>query len=882
MFSELMTRLRFLFKRKSADELETEIGEHIERLTEMYVNQGLDADEARRRAMVEFGGVEKTREQCEEVRPGQGWDKLKQDLRYTLRTLKRDRGFTFVAVLILALGIGANVVVFSVVNTILLRPLPFAHAEELTWITGNFGKGGLSDTSFRIDVWEAYQRNSKSLQNVSGYFPYFSAGETKLMQPGGAPRPVAGTWVLQDFFPMLGVEPAVGRLFAPTDAVKGATPVVLLSYPFWQTQFHGDKAIVGKTIQMDKDTRTVVGVLPKSFDFGAVFAPGTKMDYFIPLPPEMMRNWGHVVSLVGRRKPDVSVQQTEAEAKTLLPHLRDMLHLGGRSDYDVTIVGLKDHVSGTLRRSLEMLWAAVGMILLIVCVNLSNLLLARAASRRKEFALRVALGAGRGRLVRQLLTESLVLSGAGSVLGLGLAYAVTTYLAHQGAVDLPLMSMVRVDGAVLLWTVLLAVGVGLVFGLLPGLKMSAENLQESLKDQGQGKSGSRGHDRLRATLVISEVALACVLIVGAGLLLRSFLQVLKVDLGFEPERVSSMRMDIPPFYASSQTKEQRAVQFHEAIQQITAIPGVESAAITDNLPMEHGRSWDLRAKGKPHRDDENLDAMISVVTPGYLHTMGMRLKSGRDFTWDDQMKGEHVILINEAAARREWPGQDPVGKFAQGIGDNDTRVIGVIEDVHETSAEEAASVQVLVPAAQADNAKAEVVIRSTLPPEVLAASALQRLRALHPDQALVPLLPVQRLVDHATAPRKFFAVLVGVFAALGLVLASLGIYGVISYAVTQQTQEIGIRMALGATRERVQTDVIVRTLKMAAMGVAVGTAASLMVARAIQSLLFGTTAGDPVPFVAMIVLLLGVALLAGYVPARRASRIDPMVALRSN
>jgi predicted permease len=882
MMHEWITRVRFMFRRRHERDFDEEIRVHLERLTEMYIDQGLDAGEAQRRAMVEFGGVEKTREQCEEVRPGQGWDKLNQDLHYTLRTLRRDRGFTSVAVMILALGIGANVVVFSVVNTILLRPLPFPHANELIWMMGSLGKGGLSDTSFRVEAWDAYRRNNKSLQNVSGYMPYLSLGETKLMQPGDNPKPVTGVWVLQDFFPMLGVEPAMGRQFADNDAVKGAAPVVMLSHAFWRNQFHSDPQIIGKAITLDKDTRTVVGVLPADFDFGAVFNPGTKMDYFVPVITDNVKYWGHVLALVGRLKPGISVEQAQAEAKVLLPSLRDTLKLGGVTDYQVKIVGLKEHVSGKLRRSLELLWCAVAIILMIVCVNIANLLMARNASRRKEYALRVALGAGRGRLVRQLLTESLVLSGAGAAVGVVLAYAATTYLAHQSTVDLPLISMVRVNGAVLAWTLVLAVGVGLVLGLLPGLKISAESLQETLKDQGQGKSGSRGHGRLRTTLVISEVALACVLIVGAGLLLRSFLQVLQVDLGFEPERVSSIRMDYRPNYSAGNQSEQRASKFREAVRQMKAIPGVESVAITDNLPFERGRSWDLRAKGKAHKDGDDLDVKISIVTPGYLQTMGMRLKSGRDFTWDDQATGEHVIIINEAVARREWPDQDPIGKLARGIGDGDTRIVGVIDDVHETSAEEAASPSVFVPVSQGEPEKAEVVMRSTLPTEVLAPSALQRLRAINPEQATVPLKPVQGLIDRATAPRKFFAVLVGIFAALGLILASLGIYGVISYAVTQQTQEIGIRMALGATRERVRTEVMGRTLKIAALGVAIGTAASLAVARGMQSVLFGTAAGDPVSFALMIVLLLGVALLAGYIPARRASRINPMVAMRSN
>ncbi len=383
---------------------------------------------------------------------------------------------------------------------------------------------------------------------------------------------------------------------------------------------------------------------------------------FVPVIPENVKDWGHVLALVGRRRHGVSVEQAEAEARTLLPNLRDTLKLGGVTDYEPAIVELKEHVSGELRRPLELLWGAVGLILLIVCVNLSSLLLARASSRRKEFAMRVALGAGRGRLVRQLVTESLVLSGAGAAVGLALAYAVTMFLVHENVGDLPLMSTVRVNGAVLAWTLVLALSVGLVLGLLPGLKITDEDLQEILKSQGQGRSGGHVHGRLRTTLVVAEVALACVLIASAGLLLRSFLQVLQVDLGFEPERVSSIRMDYQPDNDGNSPSEQRASKFQEMVRQAQAIPGVQSVAVTDNLPFERGRSWDLSAKGRAHKAGDDLDVMVSVVTPGYLQTMGMRLKAGRDFNWDDQAKSERVIIINQAAARREWPNQDPIAR----------------------------------------------------------------------------------------------------------------------------------------------------------------------------------------------------------------------------
>ena len=579
-----------------------------------------------------------------------GWLRLErtlQDLRYALRTLARDRTFTVVAVLILALGIGANVVVFSVVNTILLRPLPFRDARQLVWIAGNNGVGGLSDTAYRVDWWEAYRRYNHSFENVTGFVPYLTIGETKLMNRG-EPKPVSGMWVLQDFFATLGVQPLLGRQFTPEEAVKGGRPAVMLSYPFWQRQFNADPAMIGQTITLGKEARTVVGILPADFDFGAVFAPGAKMDYFIPAVPEDIRQWGHVLSLVGRLKPGVTVAQAQAEANTLFPQMRTSLKLDGDTDYKTSLTGLKEEVSGKLRRSLQVLWGAVGMILLIVCVNLSNLLLARAASRNREFSLRMALGAGRARLMRQLLTESVVLSGAGALLGLAFAYASLRYLANQASIALPLLSTVRLDSAALLWTLLLALAVGLLFGMAPAWKMSTGNLLESLKDSGHGTSHGRKHERLRGLLVISEVALACVLLVGAGLLLRSFLRLRDIALGFQPRQTSAIKMDYVADYNNVGSAAKRAAFFQEAQRQISAIPGVESAAITDSLPLEHGRSWELRAKGVPEKEGDNKDAFVYIVTPGYFETMGIHLRQGRDFTWEDSPKSQPVIIINRA------------------------------------------------------------------------------------------------------------------------------------------------------------------------------------------------------------------------------------------
>ncbi len=493
--------------------------------------------------------------------------------------------------------------------------------------------------------------------------------------------------------------------------------------------------------------------------------------------------------------------------------------------------------------------------------------------------MRTALGAGRGRPARQLLTESLVLSAAGAVLGLAIAFAITTYLAHQGSIALPLLSSVGIDGAALAWTLLVAVAAGVFFGLAPELKISGGNLQEALKDSGHGMSEGRKHEGMRSVLIISEIALACVLLVGAGLLLRSFLRILDVDLGFQPSRAASVSVD----YDDGNDPAKRSVVWQEILRRVDAIPGVKTAGITDNLPLSRNRSWDISAKGKEYRKGELEHTFVYVVSPGYLNAIGMHLVKSRDIRWDDNKKNEAVVIINETVARRLWPGQDPIDRIARVAG-VDARVIGVIADVRESSVESNAGWQMYLSAAapQFGPDGAQLVVRTTLSPEMLASSVMSTLREINPGQPATEFRPLQELVDHVVSPRRFFVLLVAVFAALGLLLASLGIYGVISYSVTQRTQEIGIRMALGATQARVQFAVIANTLRLAVIGIAVGTLASLGIANLIASLLFGTPPTDRTTFLSMILLLLMVALLAGYLPARRASRIDPMIALRNN
>jgi predicted permease len=800
-------------------------------------------------------------------------DVLLQDLRYTIRTLLKDRAFTLIAILILAIGIGANIAVFSVVNTILLRPLPFPDSHQLTWITANHGVGGLSAVTYNVASYEELRRHNQSFQEITSFMPFW--GDSAFNMTGrGEPQHIQAVMVADNFFQTLGVQPVQGRDFLPAECVRGGPPAVLLTHAFWQ-QLGADPSIVGQTLTLNSRAATVVGVLPASFDFPSVFWPGLKTDVFIPGIMDDMRNWGNTLVMFGRLKPGISVAQAQAEANVLFPQFR-AAHPEWFMEYTGDMSSLKDYVTGKLRRSLVVLWGAVALILLIVCVNLSNLLLARLASRGREFAMRMALGASRGRLVRQLLTESLVLSGAGGILGVGLALAVTTYLAHQGSIVLPLLSSLRVDGAALAWTLLITLAVGLLFGLAPGLILSRDNVQETLKHAGRGLSEGKKHDRMRSVMVVSEVALACVLLVGAGLLLRSFLRVLDVDLGFQPSHAAALTID----YDDGDSAVKRGAILQEILRQVKELPGIESAGIADMLPLDRNRSWGLYAVGRDYPKDAQLGAIVRIVTPGYLEAMGIRLLSGRDFSWQDSSNSAPVVIINETAARRHWPGQNPLGRLALGMGKYPAQVIGVVSDVRVSSLEGSTGSEMYLPATQAGPEGAELVVRSKLPPDVLTPTVIDTLRKLNPAQPATVFRPVQTLVDHSVSPRRFFVLLVAIFAGLGLVLAALGIYGVISYSVSRQTQEIGVRMALGATPARVQFRVLARTLRLALLGVTIGCVASLVASKGIASLLFKTDPSDPGTFLAVLSLLLVVAGLAGYLPALRATRIDPMNALR--
>ena len=880
----------FFAKRALDAELEEELESHLQLAIDDYVEHAMLPAEARRQALIDFGGFQQAREKQREARGIMLIDILLQDLKYTVRKLAMEPGFTVVAVLILTLGICANIAVFSVVNTIMLRPLPFPNAQELVWIAPPPTKCGLSCATYSTDAYDEFRVGSRVYQDVTGYFAFSLPGNLSLSIGNGAPVPATGIDVIQNFFQVLGVRPALGRLFTAEDARPGAPPVILLTDAFWRRQFAADPNIVGKAYDINRKQTTVIGVLPRTFDFGAVFSPGAKVDALTPLSLYGdSRNWGNIVTFIGRMKPGVTLAQAQQDAAFVAPSMCwNNRYPNSCGSYKVPVpTPLKAYVSGRLQRSLVVLWCAVGMILLIACVNLSNLLLARAAARSKEFAMRVALGAGRRRIVRQLLTESLVLSAVGAAFGLALAAGLLFWLSHQGAIALPLLSQLHVDAATLGWTLLVAVVSAVFFGLVPGLRVATGNLHEALKDSSAGSGQGRKHERLRSVLVVSEVALACVLLVGAGLLLRSFLRVLDVDLGFQPERAAAVKVEYDDSAAEQEASfQKRTVIFQQIINRVSAIPGVEAAGFTDYLPLDRNRSWGTPfPKGVKPPEKLNAGPLVYVISPGYLHAMGTRIR-GRDFTWDDGPKSEHVVMINEAfahflASYAHWPNNNAVGQVLDAGRGQTLRIVGVTDDVHEEAVEGDAGWQIYYPATQENPSGGELVIRTTLPPAQLASSVLSALRDINPNQPAAEFKPISMLVDHANSPRRFFMLLVSSFALFGLMLAALGIYGVISYSVTRRTQEIGIRMALGAQANLIQRKVLLQSLRLVVIGIVIGAAASVASAHLVASMLYDTSPWDAATYCAIAAALLAVALISGYMPARRASHINPLVALRA-
>ena len=800
---------------------------------------------------------------------------LLQDLRYSFRSMRRNAGFAIFAILIAGLGVGASATVFSVVNTLLLRPLPFEKPSELVWIA-NRDLPDLSGQTTQVGYLLDLRERTQTLSAVAGYFAFYGVGDN-LLSGRGEPERLSGVPVSENFFDVLGVKPLLGRAFTAQESAWNGPKVVMLGYALWERRFNRDPTIVGTSLVINDTAHTVVGVLPASFDFATIFAPGSRFDLYFPfaLSPETNR-WGNTMAMIGRLKPGATAANAHAEVRVLAQLMRR--EHPERNGFEGIVKPLSQHVSGNIRPSVLVLAGAVGMVMLIVCANLSNLLLARTAARQKEIAIRMALGAGRKRLLAQMLTEGLVLSSGGAVLGLALAVASTRLLTQLDAVSIPLLRDVRTDVAALVFTVGVTLITGIVFGLAPALQASGADMTGALKDASRGSTEGQKRALVRNALVVSEIAFACVLIVGAGLLIRSLVTVLEVEMGFDPARTSTIRVDPD----SRVTQAQRLAHMDEVIRRVGQAPGIGHAAITDTLPFGRNRTWGAGAKGVTYERGKYPLAFVRLVSEGYPAAMGIPFLAGRDFSASDMAGKEPVMLVNKTLANTLWPGEDPIGKYIAGPCAKERRVVGVVSDVRHLSLEQPSGNEMYIPARQCDDmAGSYLVVRSTLPPAQVAATLRAALIPIAPNLAGNDFRTLQQIVDRSVSPRRFTVLLLGGFAVFALILASLGIYALISYSVTQRTQEIGIRMALGASARDVQARIIGQTLRLALIGLVIGAGASLLLARSASGLLFGVTAGDPQTFVGMIGILAIVALVAGYLPARRASRIDPMVALRA-
>ncbi len=798
-------------------------------------------------------------------------DFLRYDVRLALRSLRREPAHSLVAILILAIGIGANTAVFSVVNPLLLKPLPFKDADRLVWIE-NTGGSGLSEQTYRVAAYEELARQSRSFDAMSGYFAFFGYASYTLSGTG-VPERLSGVPITPGFLEMLGVAPALGRRFAGAEWTAGDPGAALLSDGLWRRRFGADPAIVGRTVTINGAPCVVAGVLPATFDFSSTFTPGIRVDLLVPARLDLIRNWGNTLSIIGRLKPGATIGQAESELRTLVPQIGKAQHY----NFGTALSALKSRVSGPMRRALVVLWAAVGLVLLIVCANLSNLLLARTAARSKEFAIRLALGASRGRIVSQLLMEGVLLAGCGAVLGVPLAYLLTATLKSSSSLAIPLLHQVHVDGSALAMTAVIAILSGLAFGAMPALRVAAQPPQDALKAQGRGTTDGRQHTRVRSTLVVAEVALATVLLVGAGLLLKSFVHILDVDLGFQPSRAIGLRLEV-----AGQTDEAtRRRRLADVARQLRDMPGVEAAGLTDALPLDRNRTWDLAVPGHVYPNNNAPLAFVYITGPGYLRAMGIPLRKGRDFD-DRDVPGAAPtmpIIINETLARTLFPDQDAVGREAA-TGDTHCTIVGVVADVRQMRVDEPPASQMYLPF-EGQGGPSELIVRSALPAATLVNSLRAAVGRADQSVAVTEVRELSDLVDRAVSPRRFLLTLLGGFAAVGLLLASLGIYGVISYGVAQRGQEIGVRMALGATAGNVQSQVMRETLRLAVAGLGVGLLAALGVSRLIAALLYDTSPVDPAAFGITALLLIGVAAIAGYLPALRASRVDPSTALRA-
>jgi len=799
---------------------------------------------------------------------------LFSDIRYAVRQLRREPSFTLVAVLILALGIGANTTVFSVIDTLLLEPLPFRAPERLAWII-NSDTPGLSGRTSTVATYEVLAK-MQTFEEITTYEAFFARSSYKLTGDREPDR-VVGVMVPANFFPFLGTTPYLGRTFTEEECRLNGPGAVILSYSLWERRYSADRGVIGRQLVVNDRAATIIGVMPQRFDFGAVFAPGIKIEIFMPAVFDVVRRWGNTMAIMGRLKPGATLEAAQVEANAIIEtQQKEHPEFGHPRSYGAIVKPFRESVIGSMQRPMMTLWAAVSLVLLIVCVNLSNLLLARGAARRKEMALRSALGAGRWRLARQLLTESFVLSFFGGGLGIAFAYLTVWYVRHLEGLSIALLRNMEINAAALGVAASVTILTAFLFGLAPAIAVVRGDLGASLKDGGRGSSESRNLRGARSALVVSEVALACLLLVGAGLLIRSFFHVLDINLGFQSGGTYALRVDAG---RNIDGAEKFRAYMSRLISAARDVPGVASASITDALPFDSNRSWYVRAKDQTL--EQGTGGLIKIIGPGLIATMQTPVIAGREFTDHDNAQSRRVALINQTLAKRLWPNRDPLLGTLQ-TGGRDWLVVGVVGDVRHLSVEESSGPEFYLPVLQMGTMSPSLVVRTDRRFEDVAPALRGALAGVAPDLPTTGFRPLRQMVDRAVSPRRFFVNLLTAFAAAALALAAIGIYGVISYSVTRRTPEIGIRMALGASGSRIRAAVAGETLRLALAGVTIGLLGAAALSSLLASLLFGVSPNDPWTLAASAAILLAVALAAGFIPALRASRISPLSALRTD
>ncbi len=880
-------RLSWLSGRQVTDDVDEELRFHLEQQASELRDAGWSEAEARLEAVRLFGDIEYTRQYCraEDLRREQEkrrmtiFEELKQDLRYALRALRSSPGFTLTALFTLALGIGANTAIFSVVRSVLLAPLPFPQTEQLVRIwhanrTTSTDRAPIAEPDF-LD----WQRETQRAQSLGAFF--YADGMTGLDLTGaGNPERLSAALVTDGFFQTLGTRALVGRTLVTDEHVPGRDRFVVLSHGLWSRRFGSDASLVGKAIQLNGEPFTVVGVMPPGFTYPA----DRSLDAWIPLsffgPASIGRGRGvRFLSVIGRLKPGVSATQLDTELAGMSVRLAKQYpeNLGWEN---VTLSGLRESILGEVRRPLVVLMFAVAMLLLIACVNIASLLLARATGRQRELAVRAALGAGRGRIARQLLTESLTLALLGGVLGVALAFVAAPALAAAGASELPRAGDVRIDVIVLLFTLAISLGSGLLFGLFPTLRASSSNLQLSLRAGGRGSVGAG--QRARSTLVVIELALAVMLMVAAGLATKSFARLMSVRAGFVPSNALVVMMSVPPRYLSSDTASRANVTYYYGVlDAIRAVPGVQSAGSVRDLPLRgNGErvSFSIAGRAAPPQG-QAPSAQFHHVSTDYFKAMGIPLRAGRSFEMTDKRGAPLVVVINEEFARLHWPGESAVGKTIL-FGTLPIQVAGVVGDVRQRGLAEPVEPAMFVHVLNNFRVRMSIVVRTTSDPLSYANAVRQAIWAVDPNQTITGVMTLESVLGSAVARPRLLAWLLSLFGTLGLTLGALGIFGVLGYAVNQRRQEIGVRMALGATPRSVLSLIVGRGMLLAAGGVAVGALGAMWLTKSMQTVLYDIQPSDPLTFVQVMAVLLTAAFVASWLPARRALSIDPVSALR--